>query len=220
MTDAAHVPAHDAFRAMGSVIEVARFPTPPGAAAAALEAMRVFARRYDALLESLNPKGVPPGVFRVRIDDDVDAGRRTLEGRPISVAELLGPGYDIEDDRVQLFHYRGRATVTSILSGLAHALLNPPYSLRRPPDAAWRGRSGKRYAEGERAWMHDVLRAFCRDVLDLPDPLDAEHLRVHEWPTDWSTFFDAGREWWGSFYWTVENLERGWITVLGASSTD
>ena len=76
------------------------------------------------------------------------------------------------------------------------------------------------YGEKEQAWMRDRLREFCRDVLDLPDPRYTEHLRVHEWPTDWSTFFDAGKDWWGTFCWSVEHLEGGWITVIGASSTD
>lgn len=38
--------------------------------------------------------------------------------------------------------------------------------------------------------------------------------------TDWSNYFDAGKEWWGTFYWTVFNKKNNTIMVLGASETD
>ena len=218
MTDEAKVEAFTPFADLGAVLEIARLPMPPeGAASAVVEAMRIFGARYDARLARFHPEGLPQNVFRIALDLDVDSGRRVLEGHDLSVDALLGPGYDVDEDRIQLFTYRGASRTSTIQEGLAYALLNPPYGLRAPR-AKW-GR-GASYGPNEQAWMRTTLRAFCRDVLDLPDPRHTEHLRFLAWPTDWSTYFDAGKDWWGSFCWSVEHLERASITVIAASATD
>ena len=43
---------------------------------------------------------------------------------------------------------------------------------------------------------------------------------IFEWPTDWSSFFDAGHEWWGSFLWSLGQPAAGRIIVIAASTTD
>ena len=45
-------------------------------------------------------------------------------------------------------------------------------------------------------------------------------IKILEWSTDWSNFFDAGREWWGTFCWTIEDPLRKWTTAILASATD
>ena len=51
-------------------------------------------------------------------------------------------------------------------------------------------------------------------------PAGADVLEVYRWTTDWSNFFDDGREWWGTLCLTVydRTLER--FTVIMASATD
>ena len=43
---------------------------------------------------------------------------------------------------------------------------------------------------------------------------------VMAWSTDWSNYFEAGKEWWGAFYWTILLEEKQEIIVIGASATD
>jgi hypothetical protein len=47
-----------------------------------------------------------------------------------------------------------------------------------------------------------------------------DHLQILGWSTDWSDCFQAGREWWGSFHWSVRRPERQRIVVVAASTTD
>lgn len=213
------VDAYERFDEMGAVLDIARMPVPEGGAReAALRGMRIFAERYDALLRALNPGRDVSGFFHITIDPDVESNRRVLAGEEITVRELFGPGYDVDADEVRLFRYSPGGRSSSIFEGLAHALLDPPYSLRRPVSFGRLGSPG--YAEKERAWMRDVLRDFCAEVLALDDPKRSSHLRIHRWPTDWSNYFAAGHEWWGASFWTIEDTRNGWITVIGASSTD
>lgn len=43
---------------------------------------------------------------------------------------------------------------------------------------------------------------------------------IFEWTTNWSNYFDAGNEWWGSFLWSVYSNETKILTVLAVSATD
>lgn len=45
-------------------------------------------------------------------------------------------------------------------------------------------------------------------------------LEIYQWSTNWSNYFDAGHEWWGSFLWTVEPEGANYIVGVAASSTD
>ena len=51
-------------------------------------------------------------------------------------------------------------------------------------------------------------------------PSGEADLEVYRWTTEWSNFFDDGREWWGTLCLTVydRTLER--FTVIMASATD
>lgn len=87
--------------------------------------------------------------------------------------------------------------------GYAQALFEPPYRLYKrigPPT------------------NREVAAAFRR----LCDALfgDLTTLEIYQWPTDCSNYFDAGHEWWGSFFWTVYAPSKNWIVTILASSTD
>lgn len=220
-----NVSAYDRFRALGAVLDVARFPLPTSALhEVPVRAMRVFAQRHDDYLKTLDEAYLKTTLevdelFRITLDPDVASGRRILQGQAITTRELFGPGYDLHDDTIRLFEYRGTTSATTTMEGLAYALLNPPYGLRDLPrrlDDESFDTPGQR----EQARMRQVLREFCTEVLSLEDPRRADHLTIHRWPTDGSSYFDAGNEWWGRFCWTVEDHRHGWVTVLDASSTD
>ena len=56
---------------------------------------------------------------------------------------------------------------------------------------------------------------FCRLLFT-----DISQIEVYMWSTDSSHYFDAGKEWWGAFFWTVYNPY--WDRYIGivASTTD
>lgn len=51
-------------------------------------------------------------------------------------------------------------------------------------------------------------------------PGGADGLEVYRWTTDWSDYFDEGREWWGALCLTVYDKTLCRFTVIMASATD
>ena len=49
---------------------------------------------------------------------------------------------------------------------------------------------------------------------------DIHRVTVYSWATDCSNYFEAGKEWWGSFFWTVYNPVKDWYIGIAASTTD
>lgn len=43
---------------------------------------------------------------------------------------------------------------------------------------------------------------------------------IMRWSTDWSSYFEAGLEWWGAFLWTLVSSDRRRAIWAGASTTD
>ncbi len=165
---------------------------------------------FHGLRSSLPPKG----WMAVK---DPAASDFVLESQELSFAQFLGKGYDLTNDVMRIFRYAAHSKSSACSDGLAYALLNPPYSIRLHlqhrlghPD----------HEQEERAAMKAFLHKFLREVLAIDNLHDTAHLRFASWSTEWSTFFAAGTEWWGSFCWTVHNLETGRTIALFASATD
>lgn len=51
-------------------------------------------------------------------------------------------------------------------------------------------------------------------------PMGTDALEVCEWSTDWSNYFDAGREWWGTLCLSVFDRKLNRYAVIMASSAD
>lgn len=51
-------------------------------------------------------------------------------------------------------------------------------------------------------------------------PLGTDGLEVYEWTTDWSDYFDDGREWWGTACWSVYDARMNRYAVILAATTD
>jgi hypothetical protein len=85
------------------------------------------------------------------------------------------------------------------VDGYKTAFFHPPYGLRG--------------SDHEKEDLFERINAF---VLGS-DPTGCE---IFSWSTDWSNYFDAGKQWWGAFYWTVRPVGSDWFAVIGASSTD
>jgi hypothetical protein len=83
--------------------------------------------------------------------------------------------------------------------GFANVFFEPPYYLR----------NSTKLSKGEH-----FLR-FCEDMF-----ADPEQIVVYQWSTDCSNYFDDGKEWWGSHFWTVYNQKKDWYVGIVASATD
>lgn len=46
------------------------------------------------------------------------------------------------------------------------------------------------------------------------------NLEIYKWTDNWSNYFDDGKEWWGTFFWTVYDRGHGYFVAVAASSTD
>jgi len=51
-------------------------------------------------------------------------------------------------------------------------------------------------------------------------PNGTAELEVYEWSTDWSSYFDAGHEWWGTLCYSIYDKRLNRYAVLLASETD
>ena len=95
------------------------------------------------------------------------------------------------DERKKRKH--GAFTISSPLP-YWYAFLEPPH--------------GTPYLASDFAKFHDIL---------FPNK---ENVEVYRWNDDFSDYFDDGKEWWGTGFWTVYDAENGLFVVIGASLTD
>ncbi len=174
--------------------------------------------RFDEMLaeNAAFRAGMPPGTRTFEL-------RRTGEPTPgrIGLDDLLGPAFDAATNELRLFTFPPdyKARSANDYDHLPRALLNPPYTLRLPGLPDW-----PKSAEQEPAYhaaFHEALRAYVEGVVGISLlGLDAVQPVVHRWSTEWTNYFDAGREWWGTFCWTIQRPADRVIVVLLASSTD
>ena len=76
------------------------------------------------------------------------------------------------------------------------------YAFLKPPH-------GSGYEKGDFDKVNDALF-----------PNGAEALEVYEWTTDWSNYFVAGHEWWGTACFSVYDRSLNRYVVIMASETD
>jgi len=160
----------------------------------------------------------PPSLWRPVIDKALASAMR---GSLINPQSFLGPRWSQERQSLIVqqqvmhrhmsmwFHVRDVpieanaiadfSQSTDIAKGYAYVFTDPPYGLRIKGAA-----------------VQDLFDSINADL--LPD-LAAPATRIWKWPTDWSTFFDPGHEWWGSFLWTIAQEHRA-IMCIVASTTD
>ena len=75
-----------------------------------------------------------------------------------------------------------------------YAFLEPPY--------------GTPYVKSDFIRFHEIL---------FPN---RQALEVYRWNDDFSNYFDAGKEWWGTGLWSAYDRKTGTMVVIGASQTD
>ena len=139
-------------------------------------------------------------------------------GKEISVQDFMGWQYEEVSGRIilsgeklynQYFYYDDKEVPEKAVAmaeedrekiGFVYAFLDPPYSFM----------CGKTIFEKGNFFLD-----FCRLLFT-----DISQIEVYMWSTDSSNYFDAGKEWWGAFFWTVYNPY--WDRYIGivASTTD
>lgn len=186
--------------------------------AAAVQTLHVLQRDSDAHFDRV--LSLPEYAARQRSEFfrmSIDAAALG-EGEQLDTAEFLGPLCDPvrgalllrgeeNPNRDDLFWYgdaesganRVRAPELHGDGGLAYAYLHPPYNL---------------YADNA------TRNSLFFGLLDQLLGGQRGDYVIWRWSAASSNYFDAGREWWGTYFWTVH--PRGTRRVVGitASATD
>lgn len=150
-------------------------------------------------------------------------------GLKIELEEFLGPFYDLEHEKPfvrglknndtinSYFHFDTEELVENTIDinsriqefnlkyanrngDFVYAFMEPPYSIQ----------TGKTIKE-----KGEYLIEFMNFIFT-----DLTKIEIMKWSTDCSPYFDAGKEWWGTFFWTVFNPEKDWYIGICGSSTD
>lgn len=186
---------------------------------AALTGLEILKNRLDAYFEVLLKR--PEYADRQRSEFftiSFDAAQMG-SGTTVERNEFLGPYCDLDQRRLLmkgtrdetrpfLFWFGEAETPENRLNwpdehsenrGLSGAYLDPPYGL-----------------SGSQAEQNDVFFQIIDEWLEgLPEASD-----IYAWSPDCSNYFDAGKEWWGCYFWTVHPAGSDRIVVIAASSSD
>ena len=139
-------------------------------------------------------------------------------GKEISVQDFMGWQYEEVSGRIILsggklhnwyFYYDDKEVPEKAVAmteedlkkeAFAYAFFQPPYFFMIRQSNFEKG---------------NFFLDFCRLLFT-----DISQIEVYRWSTDSSNYFDAGKEWWGAFFWTVYNPY--WDRYIGilASTTD
>ena len=117
-------------------------------------------------------------------------------GTQIDLRAFMGDLFDWDSRRIEVVP---SAREVGPNNGYAHAFADPPYGLR-----------------ASSAVINDWFSTINRQLFGGLD----DDLEIFRWSTDWSTFFDAGHEWWGAFLWTVTRPGAPVIVAIAASTSD
>lgn len=127
-------------------------------------------------------------------------------GTPISFDEFVG--LDYINDTLNYQNYGD--------CDLAYVLLEPPYGLNLK---FYHNYGTPEYYDEKRREYSAIYEMFLNYFILLSE-YKKDDLIIYSWSDDWSNFFDAGKDWWGTYYCTVYNKQNNTIIVLGASETD
>lgn len=163
---------------------------------AIVASMSALQSRHGAYtkITSLKPRIVKESVWRVQIDSSKVS---SLVGKRISASQFLGERY--HQDRGGLVVPGSGPLGDRADMGFAYAFSDPPYPIRL---------SARELGE----LFEEIKVTMLGGITDGSV--------IYQWPTDWSTYFDAGREWWGSFLWSLARPATNSIAVIAASTTD
>lgn len=181
---------------------------------AAKNGIEILGKEFETHFKLTNPNVDVGEFFKFRILPDEE-----LQGEEISFTNFIGEGYHLETGKVNVFSYDREQKIIhhKVENGLAKALINPPYSLqfRRSEDFA-----SKNYEENESLFFSEIIKSYLNKILHVYWPSDSNFLKIISWSDNWTNYFDDGKEWWGTFCWTIYDSRKNIITFIAASSTD
>jgi hypothetical protein len=122
----------------------------------------------------------------------VRSGR--LGGRRVSKRQFFE--WDVSDGSSLVDFIRSPVHAVPDLLDFTFALCCPPYSLGLSPEA-----------------LERLFLELVQHVLGDPD----DDTEIWRWQTEWSEYFDAGRDWWGTGLWTVD-MDDSVVVVLASAS--
>ena len=149
---------------------------------------------------------------------DYDLAVLKDSGKEISVQDFMGWQYEEVSGRIILsggklhnryFYYDDKEVPEKAVAmtdedlkkeAFAYVFFQPPYSFMITKSNFEKG---------------NFFLDFCRLLFT-----DISQIEVYKWSTDSSNYFDEGKDWWGSFFWTVYNPCRDWYIGIIASTTD
>jgi hypothetical protein len=169
-------------------------------------------------------------------DNEIEKIISVDAGKSITLDEFFGPYFNVKTQRPILrgttwiqsqnytaltsnyYYYDDIESDNNIISlktnnnsdystkGYADAFLEPPHSFGSNP------RTNAKMSNIDIGKFFLEYNAFLFD--------DINSIIVYSWQTDCSSYFDDGKEWWGSFFWTVYNPTKNWYIGIVASTTD
>jgi hypothetical protein len=124
-----------------------------------------------------------------------------LEGREIDKREFLGPCFDEGAGaiRVPVAYEPPEYDFEQPDAGYAYAFAAPPYGLLIPME--------------ERQALFDAVNSVIFGGIE-------SELQIYRWSDEVSNYFSAGRDWWGCYFWTVYNADKGLLVGIAGSSSD
>jgi hypothetical protein len=166
---------------------------------AAIFALQILAKKLDEYFTLLvqERNGKRDDFFQIKTNPEKSRGER------ISLEHFLGRAYDMQQQKIVSVWNENtdgsRVSKTGSTQGYAEAFSDTPYNVQMK--------------------LEDINTLF-EDINNAAFDGLRQDLEVYEWSNDWSTYFDAGNEWWGSFLWTVKHPTQNVIVAIGASTTD
>ena len=157
---------------------------------------------------------------------EFEENKMSESGTKISVEEFFGPWFDFKSMKPilrgfkslnNLFYFDSKEINENIVNvrdlkifknersnlstfGFTQAFLNPVHGFRV---------SNNIFETGQ------YFLDFCNYLFS-----DLNKIEVFKWNTDCSNYFDDGKEFWGTHFWTVYNPKRGYYIGITASDTD
>ncbi len=130
-------------------------------------------------------------IINERFNSDYDVAAEKMEAVPYDIDDLLKlPDDDYYSNRPE----GDRGFNVPAVTPYWYAFLEPPY----------------------------MVRYLTRDFIEFNDILfpNRQDVEVYRWNDDFSSYFDAGKEWWGTGLWSAYDRSAGIMVIIGASATD
>lgn len=108
---------------------------------------------------------------------------------------------EVESNKIEIDYSSTRLENLGLefTGGFVQAFLYPPYSMKL-------GETIKESGE----YINHFMKLFFDNLSEL---------EVYSWSIDCTQFFNSGKEWWGSYFWTVYNKTKNiYIGIVGSDS--